>query len=184
MAYKSHIYAFLQEMFDPECLKDRRTPGEPESFSDKPHDKPHAQKARVKPPLQPGLNPLDHTPVLRLVGVLLWRWTSGDRPVDLYRSRNGLQDTSNSSSLRVQACIPVSRQAATDAYMALEHNANGFSMWYVWYLSLEVGESLLSQSSLGSSHERISLLRQSVMCQTTIPSIQRMPLSDSSLQTR
>ena len=42
-------------------------------FSDKPHDEPHAQKARVKhPPLQPGQDPLDHTPVLRLVGVLLW----------------------------------------------------------------------------------------------------------------
>ena len=51
---QSYICAFIQEMFDPECLKDRRTPGEPESFSDKPHDKPHAQKARVKhPPLQP-----------------------------------------------------------------------------------------------------------------------------------
>ena len=70
---QSYIYAFLQEMFDPECLRDRRTPGEPESFSDKPHDEPHAQKARVKhPPLQSGQDPLDHTPVLRLVGVLLW----------------------------------------------------------------------------------------------------------------
>ena len=28
---QSYIYAFLQEMFDPECLKDRRTPGEPEA---------------------------------------------------------------------------------------------------------------------------------------------------------
>ena len=44
---------FLQEMFDPECLKNRRTSGEPESFSDKPY-------------------PLENTPVLRLVGVLLW----------------------------------------------------------------------------------------------------------------
>ena len=70
---QSYIYAFLQEMFDPERLKDRRTPGEPESFSNKPHDEPHAQKARVKhPPLQPGQDPLDHTPVLRLAGVLLW----------------------------------------------------------------------------------------------------------------
>ena len=70
---QSYIYAFLQEMFDPECLKDRRTPGEPESFSDKPHAEPHAQKARVKhPPLQPGQDPLEHTPVLRLVGALLW----------------------------------------------------------------------------------------------------------------
>ena len=69
---QSYIYAFLQEMFDPECLKDRRTPGEPESFSDEPHVEPHAQKARVKhPPLQPGQDPLEHTPVLRLVGVLL-----------------------------------------------------------------------------------------------------------------
>ena len=39
---QSYIYAFLQEMFDPECLKDRRTPGEPESFSDKRHVEPHA----------------------------------------------------------------------------------------------------------------------------------------------
>ena len=71
---QSYIYAFLQEMFDPpECLKDRRTPDEPESFSDKPHVHPHAQKARVKhPPLQPGQDPLEHTPGLRFVGVLLW----------------------------------------------------------------------------------------------------------------
>ena len=69
---QSYIYAFLQEMFDPECLKDRRTPGEPESFSDKSHE-PQAQKARVKhPPLQPGQDPSEHAPVLRLVGVLLW----------------------------------------------------------------------------------------------------------------
>ena len=34
---QSYIYAFPQEMFDPECLKDRRTPGEPESFSSKQH---------------------------------------------------------------------------------------------------------------------------------------------------
>ena len=62
-----------QEMFDPECLKDRRNPGEAESFSDKPHAEPRAQKARVKhPPLQPGQDPIEHTPVLRLVGVLLW----------------------------------------------------------------------------------------------------------------
>ena len=60
-------------MFDPECHKDRRTSGEPESFSDKPHHEAHAQKARVKhPPLQPGQDPLEHTPVLRSVGVLLW----------------------------------------------------------------------------------------------------------------
>ena len=63
---------FLQETFDPECLKDRKTPSEPESFSDKPPAEPHAQKARVKhTPLQPGQDPLGHTPVLRLVGVLL-----------------------------------------------------------------------------------------------------------------
>ena len=66
---QSYIYAFLQEMFDPECLKDRRTLGEPESVSDKPHAEPHAQKARVKhPPLQPGQDPVEHTPVLRFVG--------------------------------------------------------------------------------------------------------------------
>ena len=62
---QSYIYAFLQEMFDPECHKDRRTPGEPESFSNKHHVEPHAQKARVMhPPLQPGQDPLEHTPVL------------------------------------------------------------------------------------------------------------------------
>ena len=52
---QSYIYAFLQEMFDPERLKDRRTPGVPEHFSDKPHVPVHAQKAHVKhPPLQEG----------------------------------------------------------------------------------------------------------------------------------
>ena len=71
---QSYIYAFLQEMCDPECLKDCRTPVEPESFSDKPHVEPHAEKARLKhPPLQPGQDPLEHSPVLRLVGVL---WVS------------------------------------------------------------------------------------------------------------
>ena len=33
---QNYIYPSFQEMFDPECLKDRRTPGESESFSDKP----------------------------------------------------------------------------------------------------------------------------------------------------
>ena len=42
--------AFLQDTFDSECLKDRRTPGEPESLSEKPHVKPHAQSACVKHP--------------------------------------------------------------------------------------------------------------------------------------
>ena len=41
---QSYIYAFLQETFDPECLKDRILPGEPESFSYKPHVEAHAQQ--------------------------------------------------------------------------------------------------------------------------------------------
>ena len=49
--------------------------------------------------------------------------------------------------------------------------------------ALKLVNLCLARSSLGSSHHRISLLRQSVKCQTTIPSIQRMPLSNSSLQT-
>ena len=46
-----------------------------------------------------------------------------------------------------RTAIPVSRQAARDAAMAMEHNANGYTMgeWYVWYLSLEVGESHFAQ---------------------------------------
>ena len=63
-------HAFLQEMFG-EYLKDRRTPGEPDSYSNKPDH--HAHKARVKHPvLRPDQDPLEHTPILRLVGVLLW----------------------------------------------------------------------------------------------------------------
>ena len=54
---QSYIHAFLQEMFG-DYLKDRRTPGEPDSYSNKPDH--HAQ------------DPLEHTPILRLVGVLLW----------------------------------------------------------------------------------------------------------------
>ena len=51
---------FNFEVFHPECLKGRRTAGEPESFSDKPHVEAHAQKARVKhPPLHPGQDPLE-----------------------------------------------------------------------------------------------------------------------------
>ena len=67
---QSYIHAFLQEMFG-EYLKDRRTPGEADSYSNKPEH--HAQKARVKHPvLRPDQDPLEHTPILRLVGVLLW----------------------------------------------------------------------------------------------------------------
>ena len=49
------------------------------------------------------------------------------------------------NSVRVQACYP--SQSTGSQYMAMEHNANGFSMgeWYVGSLSLEVGESLFSQ---------------------------------------
>ena len=46
----------------------RVTPGEPDSYSNKPE--PHAQKARVKHPvLRPDQDPLEHTPILRLVGL-------------------------------------------------------------------------------------------------------------------
>ena len=43
--------------------------------------------------------------------------------------------------------IPVSRQAARDPFVAMEHNANGYVMgeWYVLYLSLEISESLFAQ---------------------------------------
>ena len=62
---QSYIHAFLQEMFG-EYLKDRRTPGEPDSYSNKPDH--HAHKARVKHPvLRPYQDPLEHTPILRLV---------------------------------------------------------------------------------------------------------------------
>ena len=44
---QSYIHAFLQEMFG-DYLKDRRTPGEPDSYSTKPAH--HAHKARVKDP--------------------------------------------------------------------------------------------------------------------------------------
>ena len=67
---QSYTHAFLQEMFG-DYLKDRRTAGEPDSYSNKPDH--HAHKARVKHPvLQPDQDPLEHTPILRLVGVLLW----------------------------------------------------------------------------------------------------------------
>ena len=60
-------------MFDPECLKDRCTPGEPESLSDKPHDKPHAQKACVKhPSLQLGQDPLDDEIILQSCVLLVY----------------------------------------------------------------------------------------------------------------
>ena len=60
---QSYIHAFLQEMFG-DYLKDRRTPRD----SNKPDH--HAHKARVKHPvLRPDQDPLEHTPILRLVGV-------------------------------------------------------------------------------------------------------------------
>ena len=66
---QSYIHAF-QAKFG-EYLKDRRTPGEPDLYSNRPEH--HAQKARVKhPALRPDQDPLEHTPILRLVGVLLW----------------------------------------------------------------------------------------------------------------
>ena len=55
---QSYIHAFLQEMFG-EYLKDRRTPGKPDSYSNKPDH--HAHKARVKHPvLRPDQDPLKH----------------------------------------------------------------------------------------------------------------------------
>ena len=68
---QSYIYAFLREMYS-YCLKERRTPGEPETLPAKPVHV-EARKAKKKhPPLQEGQDPLDHAPILRLVGVLLW----------------------------------------------------------------------------------------------------------------
>ena len=62
-----------QEMLGPECLKDRRSPGEPEFFLDKPHVEAQAQKAHVKqPPLQPGQGPLDQTTLQ-----FYWRFAMG-----------------------------------------------------------------------------------------------------------
>ena len=91
---------------DPGCLKVRRTPGEPESFSDKPHDKPHAQKARVKrPSLQPGQDPLDHTPVLRLVGVLLWVSLRTRPDISWAVARITRLATSDEARARVCVCI-------------------------------------------------------------------------------
>ena len=48
--------------------------------------------------------------------------------------------------LEYMTAIPVCRQAARDAVIAMEHNANGHSLgvWYVWYLSLEIGEQLFA----------------------------------------
>ena len=66
---QSYIHAFLQEMFG-DYLKDRRTPGEPDSYSTKPAH--YAQKARVKyPALRPDQDPLEHTPILRLVCLIV-----------------------------------------------------------------------------------------------------------------
>ena len=54
-----------------DCLKER-TPGEPERFSMKPAHITALKAKKKHPPLQEGQDPLDHTPVLRLVGVPLW----------------------------------------------------------------------------------------------------------------
>ena len=67
LSIESYIYAFLREMCS-DCVKERRTPSEPETFSTTPA---HITALKVKkkhPPLQEGQDPLDHTPVLRLVG--------------------------------------------------------------------------------------------------------------------
>ena len=46
-----------------------------------------------------------------------------------------------------RTAIQVSRQAARDDFVAMERDANGYSMgeWYVWYISLEIGETLFVQ---------------------------------------
>ena len=58
-----------------------------------------------------------------------------------------------------RTAILVSRQAARDAYMAMEHNANGYTMgqWYVWYLNLKLVNLSLPRSSRGSSHQKMTL---------------------------
>ena len=68
---QSCIYAFLKEICDFDCLKERKTPAEPETFSTRPEV--HANKAKPKHTvLDATQDPLEHTPVLRLVGGLLW----------------------------------------------------------------------------------------------------------------
>ena len=68
---KSYIYAFRKEMYDFDCLRERKTPAEPELFSRFPEV--HANKAKPRHAvLDATQDPLEHTPVLRLVGVLLW----------------------------------------------------------------------------------------------------------------
>ena len=67
----------------------------------------------------------------------------------LLRNEDGtvFQLPSTPAHCEYMTAIPVSRQAARDAFVAMEHNANGHSMgeWYVWYISLEIGESLFAQ---------------------------------------
>ena len=65
---QSYSYAFLKEMYDFDCLKERTTPAEPETFSTRPEV--HANKAKPKRAvLCAAKDPLEHTPVQRLVGV-------------------------------------------------------------------------------------------------------------------
>ena len=77
--------------------------------------------------------------------------------------------------LEYRRAIPVSRQAARDGFLAMEHNPQGFNMgdWYVWYLSLVLGETLFSP---GSSHQPLGLLGLCAMLMTTIRLTQRMAL--------
>ena len=63
---ESYIHAFLQDVWGTN-LKIVTHQEEPDSYST------NAHKARVKhPALRPDQDPLEHTPILRLVGVLLW----------------------------------------------------------------------------------------------------------------
>ena len=84
-----------------------------------------------------------------------------------------------------RTAIPVSRQAARDAYMAMEHNANGYTMgqWYVWYLSLEVGESLFAQKFSWVKPPKDDLVKATCEAPDSYPFDPGMPSSDSSLQT-
>ena len=65
-----HVYALLKEMCDFDCLKERKTPATLETFSTRPEA--HANKAKHRrAALDASQDPLEHTLVLRLVGVLL-----------------------------------------------------------------------------------------------------------------
>ena len=77
--------------------------------------------------------------------------------------------------LEFMTATPVSRQAARDAFLAMQHNALGYTMgdWYVWYISLEIGKQLFASKFTWVKAPRDDLVK--AMCDIPMDSSELSP---------